>query len=53
MSKIAIIGCGAWGTCFAKICADAGNEVLVWTREEDVVEEINSNHTNHAYLKLV
>ncbi|MBO6071517.1 MAG: NAD(P)H-dependent glycerol-3-phosphate dehydrogenase [Aeriscardovia sp.] len=53
MSKIAIIGCGAWGTCFAKICADAGNEVLVWTREEDVVEEINSNHTNRAYLKSV
>ena len=53
MSKIAIIGCGAWGTCFAKICADAGNEVLVWTREEEVVEEINSIHSNHYYLKSV
>ena len=50
MKKIAIIGCGAWGTCFAKICADAGNEVLVWSREEKAVEEINSLHSNSSYL---
>lgn len=50
MKKIAIIGCGAWGTCFAKICADAGNEVLLWSKEEEVVEEINSRHSNSAYL---
>ncbi|MBR6440310.1 MAG: NAD(P)H-dependent glycerol-3-phosphate dehydrogenase [Aeriscardovia sp.] len=48
--KVAVIGCGAWGTCFAKICADAGNEVLAWSREEGAVEEINSRHTNSAYL---
>lgn len=50
MKKIAIIGCGAWGTCFAKICAEAGNEVLLWSKEEEVVEEINSRHLNSAYL---
>ena len=51
--KIAVIGCGAWGTCFAKICADAGNEVLAWSREKEAVEEINSRHTNSAYLDAV
>ena len=51
--KIAVIGCGAWGTCFAKICADAGNEVLAWSREREAVEEINSRHTNSAYLDAV
>ena len=50
MKKIAIIGCGAWGTCFAKICANAGNEVLLWSREKEVVEEINSRHSNSSYL---
>lgn len=48
--KISVIGCGTWGTCFAKICADAGNEVLAWTREAETVEEINSSHSNKSYL---
>lgn len=46
---IAVLGTGAWGTTFAKVVADAGNEVVLWGRSPSVVEEINTLHTNEAY----
>lgn len=47
---ISVLGTGAWGTTFAKVLADAGNDVLVWGRDEAVVDEVNARHTNEAYL---
>ncbi|MGM0384675.1 MAG: NAD(P)H-dependent glycerol-3-phosphate dehydrogenase [Actinomycetota bacterium] len=47
---ISVLGAGAWGTTFAKLLADAGNDVLVWGRDEAVVDEVNVHHTNEAYL---
>jgi glycerol-3-phosphate dehydrogenase (NAD(P)+) len=44
------MGAGSWGTTFAKILADAGNQVVIWARREDVVEEINTQHRNGDYL---
>ncbi len=49
MTKIAVLGAGAWGTTFGQIIVDAGNEAVVWGRNQDVVNEINDNHT-HAKL---
>ena len=46
----AVLGAGAWGTALAKVLADAGAEVRVWARRQDVADEINSAHTNDAYL---
>jgi glycerol-3-phosphate dehydrogenase (NAD(P)+) len=34
----------------AQVLHDAGNNVLLWGRSEDVVKEINSSHTNTKYL---
>ena len=34
----------------AQVLHDAGNEVLLWGRSDDVVDEINSSHTNTKYL---
>ncbi len=34
----------------AQVLHDAGNNVLLWGRSEDVVNEINSSHTNTKYL---
>jgi glycerol-3-phosphate dehydrogenase (NAD(P)+) len=34
----------------AQVLADAGNEVLLWGRNRDVINEINSDHTNQTYL---
>ena len=46
----AVMGAGAWGTAVAKVLADAGNEVRLWSRRAEVAEEINTRHTNSAYL---
>jgi glycerol-3-phosphate dehydrogenase (NAD(P)+) len=48
--KIAVIGGGAWGTALAQVAASAGRETLLWAREEDVVEAINSTHENPVFL---
>jgi len=50
MATVAVMGAGSWGTTFAKILADAGNEVIIWARREDVAQEINTQHRNGDYL---
>jgi glycerol-3-phosphate dehydrogenase (NAD(P)+) len=50
MSPVTVLGAGSWGTTMAQVLADAGNDVLVWGRNADVVSEINTTHTNNKYL---
>ena len=50
MSKVTVFGAGAWGSTMAQVLCDAGNEVLLWGRSEDVIAEINAAHTNAKYL---
>lgn len=45
-----MMGAGSWGTTFAKVLADGGNDVVLWARREDVVEDINEHHRNGDYL---
>ena len=49
------MGAGSWGTTFAKVLADsgleAGRDVMVWARREEVAVEINTRHTNSRYLR--
>ena len=44
------MGAGAWGTALAKVLADAGNSVTLWTRRPALADEINRTHRNAAYL---
>lgn len=39
--KVAVLGAGAWGTVFAQILVDAGNEVRIWARRAELAEQIN------------
>lgn len=48
--NVGIIGAGAWGTAVATVAADNGHHVLMWAREQDVVHEINTAHTNQRFL---
>lgn len=50
MRDIAVFGTGSWGTAFAALLADAGNNVRLWGRRAEVVDAINATHVNAAYL---
>jgi glycerol-3-phosphate dehydrogenase (NAD(P)+) len=50
MNTVTVFGAGAWGSTMAQVLSDAGNDVLLWGRNPDVVGEINSSHTNKKYL---
>jgi glycerol-3-phosphate dehydrogenase (NAD(P)+) len=44
------MGAGSWGTAFSVVLADAGNEVTLWARREDVCSTINRRRENTDYL---
>src|SRR3954467_13147565 len=50
MSRVGVFGAGSWGTTFAKVLADAGNDVTVWARREEGAAEINERHRNEDKL---
>jgi glycerol-3-phosphate dehydrogenase (NAD(P)+) len=53
LSKVTVLGSGAWGTTMAQVLCDAGQEVLIWGRNVGVVNEINTHHANHHFLPEV
>jgi glycerol-3-phosphate dehydrogenase (NAD(P)+) len=46
---IGVIGGGAWGTALAQVMASA-EDVILWAREPQVVEAINTGHENRDFL---
>ena len=50
MVEAAVMGAGAWGTALAKVLADAGNDVTLWSRRRELADEINTTHRNPEYL---
>lgn len=51
--KIGVIGAGSWGTAISIHLAKKGYEVEVWDRNQELINEINTKHTNEHYLKSV
>ncbi|MFH1807902.1 MAG: NAD(P)H-dependent glycerol-3-phosphate dehydrogenase [Pseudomonadota bacterium] len=51
--RIAVFGAGSFGTALAKLLAENGHTVTVWSIEADVVEGINREHRNPTYLSQV
>ncbi len=49
MSRVAVMGSGSWGTAFAMILADAGGDVVMWSRDPDTAREITEEHINRRY----
>ena len=47
---LGVLGAGAWGTALAQMLASDGQEVLLWAFEPELVEEINTRHSNTPYL---
>lgn len=50
MAKIGIIGTGIFGTALSLTAARAGNEILCWDRNREVVDSINQQHVNKKHL---
>lgn len=50
MGKVAVMGAGSWGTAFAVMCHDAGEDVMLWARRPEVAEQVNAEHANPSYL---
>ncbi len=44
------MGAGSWGTAFAKVLADAGNDVTLWARRPELAETITRTGQNPDYL---
>ncbi len=47
---IAVVGGGAFGTALAQTLCLAGRHARLWSRNGDVVSEINGHHANSVYL---
>ncbi|GIJ45739.1 glycerol-3-phosphate dehydrogenase [NAD(P)+] [Virgisporangium aliadipatigenens] len=48
--RAVVLGAGSWGTAFAKVLGDAGNQVTIWSRRPEVADAINERHVNPDYL---
>ena len=48
--RLGVIGGGAWGTALAQVGASGGGDVLLWAREPEVVDAVNSRHENSVFL---
>ena len=47
---IGVLGAGAWGTALAQMLASDGRQVVLWAREPELVDEINTSHRNSLFL---
>jgi glycerol-3-phosphate dehydrogenase (NAD(P)+) len=46
---VTVLGAGSWGTTVATLLA-ARHPTVLWARNPDVADEINTDHTNGGYL---
>jgi len=50
MARVSVMGAGSWGTAFALVLADAGNDVIMWGRRAELCDAISATHENPDYL---
>jgi glycerol-3-phosphate dehydrogenase (NAD(P)+) len=49
-TRAAVFGAGSWGTAFALVLADAGADVVLWARRQELCDAVNREHVNADYL---
>ncbi|MDR2372766.1 MAG: NAD(P)-dependent glycerol-3-phosphate dehydrogenase [Bifidobacteriaceae bacterium] len=54
MTRLAVVGAGAWGTAFAQLCADAGAQIRVLTRDAALAAALaqGANPRNYPGVQL-
>ncbi|HZK90866.1 MAG TPA: NAD(P)H-dependent glycerol-3-phosphate dehydrogenase [Stellaceae bacterium] len=50
MTRLAVIGAGAWGTALAVASRRAGGDIVIWARDPAIAAAINQRHENPVYL---
>ncbi|MDD5594513.1 MAG: NAD(P)-dependent glycerol-3-phosphate dehydrogenase [Candidatus Margulisbacteria bacterium] len=50
MSRIGVIGAGAWGTTLAILLSENGHQVTLWAFEKELVPEMNKMRENRRFL---
>ena len=50
MTRVAVIGGGAWGTTLADLLARKGEQVTLWAREPEVAAQVSREHMNGMFL---
>lgn len=50
INSIGIIGSGSWGTALSIVLSESIDNVLIWGRNTQTVNEINVHHSNNYYL---
>lgn len=53
MNKVSIIGAGSFGTALAIVLSQGGYPIVLWAREKEIVESINSGNVNPSYISGV
>lgn len=53
MTKISVIGAGAWGTALAQTYAKAGHQVTLWAREQSLTDIMVETNRNQTYLPSI
>jgi glycerol-3-phosphate dehydrogenase (NAD(P)+) len=50
VTRVAVLPAGSWGTAFGMVMADAGTEVVLWTRRAELADALEQHHENPEYL---
>jgi glycerol-3-phosphate dehydrogenase (NAD(P)+) len=50
VTRAAVLGTGSWGTAFGKVLADAGTDVVLWARREELAQAVRDSHEDPDYL---
>ncbi|MCR8634448.1 NAD(P)H-dependent glycerol-3-phosphate dehydrogenase [Paenibacillus radicis (ex Xue et al. 2023)] len=48
--KVSVLVAGSWGTAIASVLAENQLDVMLWSRNQQQVTEINNEHRNHRFL---
>ena len=48
--KIAIIGSGSWGTAMAVLLANRGNDIYMWSWQQEETDRLNRDRENREFL---